>query len=69
MPIQLPDLFDKKFEDIFNTMIQSIPKHTKKWTNYNSSDPGITILEMLAWFGETTLYKIDAIPLKLYQNF
>jgi hypothetical protein len=69
MAIPQPNLYTKKFQDILDEMLASIPKHTDKWTNYNSSDPGITILEMLAWVGDITLYRIDRIPEETYTSF
>lgn len=69
MPIQLPNLHTITFEDIFEEMVTSIPKYTDKWTNHNYSDPGITILELLSWIVETTLYRINRLSEESYINF
>lgn len=69
MPIQLPNLDNKTFDDLMKEMITSIPKHTKEWTNFNPSDPGITILELLAWISETLIYRTNRIPEESYMNF
>ena len=69
MTIPLPDLDTRTYEDIVDEMISSIPKYTDKWTDHNPSDPGITILEMLSWVAETTLYRINRIPDRSYFNF
>ena len=69
MPITLPDLDTKTYQDIVDEMLASIPNYTDKWTNYNVSDPGITILEMLCWTTEATLYRINKIPDASYVNF
>lgn len=69
MPIHLPNLDTKTFDEISNEMLASIPKYTDRWTNYNPSDPGITILELLSWIAETTLYRINRIPDESYVNF
>jgi hypothetical protein len=69
MPITLPDLDTKSYQDIVDEMIASIPNYTDKWTNYNVSDPGITILEMVCWITEATLYRINKIPDASYVNF
>lgn len=69
MPIALPDLDTKTYQDIVDEMLASIPNYTDKWTNYNISDPGITILEMLCWITEGTLYRINKIPDASYVNF
>lgn len=36
---------DKTFEDWWDESLQKIPMYTSEWTNFNPSDPGITILE------------------------
>lgn len=69
MPITLPDLDTKTYQDIVDEMLASIPNYTDKWTNYNVSDPGITILEMVCWITEATLYRINKIPDASYVNF
>ena len=69
MTIQLPDQDTRTYDDILDEMIASIPKYTDKWTNHNPSDPGITILELLSWIEETTLYRINRIPEASYVNF
>lgn len=69
MTIQLPVRDTRTYGDILDEMIASIPKYTDKWTNHNPSDPGITILELLSWIEETTLYRINRIPEESYVNF
>lgn len=69
MPIQLPDLAGKTYKDIVDEMIVSIPKYSDKWTNFNPADPGITIIELLSWISDMTLYRINRIPDESYVNF
>jgi len=69
MPIKFPDLAARNYKDILDEMISSIPRYSEKWTNYNPSDPGITILEILAWIFDTNLYMINRIPEESYMNF
>lgn len=69
MPIQLPDLAGKTYKDIVDEMLASIPNYTDRWTNHNPSDPGITVLELLSWIAEMTLYRIDRMPEESYINF
>lgn len=69
MPIKLPDLDNKTFDDLLGEMKASIPTFTKEWTNFNPSDPGITILELLSWICETMIYRSNIIPEESYLNF
>jgi hypothetical protein len=32
------------------------------WTDHDASDPGVTLLEILAWLSETAIYRANAIP-------
>jgi hypothetical protein len=63
------NLSDKTYEDILGESIESIPMLTDEWTNFNPSDPGITILQNLSAF--TVLQRnaintvTDSIRLKL----
>lgn len=69
MPLQLPDLAVKTYKETVDEMIVSIPKYSEKWTNFNPTDPGITIIELLAWISDMTLYRINRIPDESYVNF
>ncbi len=69
MQIQFPDLATRTYKDILEEMISTIPKYSEDWTNYNPSDPGIMILETLAWIFDATFYRINRIPEESYINF
>lgn len=44
------NLNDKTYEELLAEAIAQIPLYSREWTNYNVSDPGITILENLTAF-------------------
>lgn len=44
------DYKEVTFEDFFRDALVQIPLYTNEWTNFNGSDPGITILENLSAF-------------------
>lgn len=69
MPIQLPRLDSKTYQNLIDEMVNSIPKYNKEWTNFNPSDPGITILELLAYISEILLFECDQISRSSYINF
>ena len=69
MSLPLPDLANKNYKVIIDEMTSSIPKYSSNWTNYNASDPGITILELLSWIAEMDLYRINNITKESYVNF
>jgi len=61
MTIQLPNLDDIRWEQLNQEARSLIPAYAPDWTNFNASDPGITILELLAYFTETLIYRANRI--------
>lgn len=61
MPIELPDLDDIDYDTLVASAIAALPGYGSDWTDYNPSDPGITMLEMLAWLTEMLVYRTDRI--------
>ena len=62
MPIQPLQLDDRNFEQLFAEARARIPVHTPEWTNFNDSDPGITIIQLFAFMTENLLYRSNRIP-------
>jgi len=54
------------FQDLMDEMIDAIPVYSDTWTDFNPSDPGITILEALCWAIETLIYKANRLPKQTY---
>ncbi|MCP5013267.1 MAG: hypothetical protein GY942_25080 [Aestuariibacter sp.] len=61
MPIPLPNLDDRTYADLVAEAQTIIPTVFPEWTNHNPSDPGIVLLEMLAWLTEMTLFQANEI--------
>lgn len=61
MGIEVPDLDDQEFEEIFEKARRKIPIYTEEWTDHNVHDTGIAILELFAWVSETHIYQINHI--------
>ncbi|HLM74823.1 MAG TPA: baseplate J/gp47 family protein [Polyangiaceae bacterium] len=62
MPIPLPDLDDKTFDELVEEARASIPQLYPGWTDHNPSDPGITLVELFAWLTEIVIYRVGRIP-------
>ncbi len=67
--IPIPNLDDRKFEDIVEEAIRLIPQYCPEWTNFNKSDPGITLLELFAWMTEMVIYRLNRVPENNYLAF
>ena len=53
-----PDLFDLRYDDLVELGHSRLPAFAPEWTDYNAHDPGITLLELLAWVTEAQLYSL-----------
>ncbi|MGH3823179.1 MAG: hypothetical protein ACRDRA_10155, partial [Pseudonocardiaceae bacterium] len=57
-----PILDDRTFEQLRAELIQRIPVYAPEWTDHNDSDPGIALLDLFAFLGESLLYRFNQIP-------
>ena len=62
MPIPLPNLDDRTYADLTAQAQALIPALHPAWTNYNPSDPGIVLIELLAWLTEMLMFQVNQIP-------
>lgn len=61
MPVELPNLDDRRFTDLVEEAMAILPRHAPEWTNHNPSDPGITLVELLAYFTEMLLFRTNQV--------
>jgi hypothetical protein len=52
MPIQSPNLDDRRYQQLVDEALARIPVHTPEWTNFNPSDPGVTLIQVFAFLTE-----------------
>jgi hypothetical protein len=57
-----PILDNRSYEELRDELVRRIPVHSPAWTNHNESDPGIALLELFAFLGESLLYRFNQIP-------
>ena len=62
MSLTLPRLDDRRWTDLVEEGRALLPLYAPGWTDHNLHDPGITLLELLAWIAEQDLYRIDRVP-------
>jgi hypothetical protein len=61
MPLQLPNLDDRRYNDLVGEALTLIPTYSPQWTNYNPSDPGITLIELFAFLTDMLLYRLNRV--------
>jgi predicted phage baseplate assembly protein len=69
LPIPNPSIDDKSYQDIVEESKKKISVYSKRWTNHNVSDPGITFIELFSWLAESQIYSLNKISLKNYLKF
>ena len=62
MPLEVPRLDDRSFDDLVEEMLARIPAHTPEWTHPREGDPGRTLIELFAWLADTLLYRANLVP-------
>lgn len=58
--LKVPQLDEVTYDQIIQKAISRIPARTEDWTDYNSHDPGVTVLETFAWLTDMLNYYMDA---------
>ena len=62
MKLLAPDLFERRFGDLMEIGRARLPALAPEWTDHNAHDPGITLMELLAWVAEAQLYSLARRP-------
>ena len=57
-----PALDARTYQDLVDEALARIPIHNPEWTNFNRSDPGVTLIELFAFLTESLLYRANQIP-------
>src|SRR5205823_6005241 len=52
----------RTYQDLVDEALARIPIHIPEWTNFNRSDPGVTLIELFAFLTESLLYRANQIP-------
>ncbi|BBC26977.1 putative baseplate assembly protein [Pseudanabaena sp. ABRG5-3] len=63
------DLDDRTFAELVNECLLRIPRYCPEWTNYNPSDPGVTLIELFAWLTDQMLMRFNQVPRRNYVAF
>ncbi len=70
MTLPTPNLDDLRFQrDLVDEARRRIIRYCPEWTDYNLSDPGITLIELFAWMTELLTYRLNRVPEKNYIKF
>lgn len=62
MPITPPSIDDRRYQQLVDELLARVPVHTPEWTNFNNSDPGVTLVQLYAFLTENLLYRASLTP-------
>ena len=62
MPLPIPNLDDRRFNELVAEARARIASHTPEWSPMAPGDPGAAFSDLFAWLTETILYRANLIP-------
>lgn len=69
MPLPLPNLDTRRWSDLVAEGQALIPRYAPEWTDHNVHDPGIMLMELLAWLVEQEIYRANRVPERHRRKF
>ncbi|MGC1953780.1 MAG: hypothetical protein WA970_14685, partial [Gammaproteobacteria bacterium] len=69
MSLPVPTLDDLDFERLVEDARGLIPRYAPEWTDHNVHDPGITLLELLAWIADQQIYQVGFVSDRHLRSF
>jgi predicted phage baseplate assembly protein len=64
MPIQPPNLDDLRYDRVVEELLRRIPAYAPEWTDWNDTDPGVTLIQLFAYLAEQVGYRLNQVPEK-----
>jgi hypothetical protein len=49
------------YAELRDELLRRIPVHNPDWTDYNESDPGVTLVDLFAYLAEGLLYRFSRL--------
>src|SRR5688500_6775053 len=69
MPLTVPAIDNRSYQELVDEALARIPVHNPEWTNFNRSDPGVTLVELFAFLTEAHVYRANQIPERSRRKF
>jgi predicted phage baseplate assembly protein len=69
VPVPLPNLDTRRWLDLTDEGRALIPRYAPDWTDFNVHDPGLTLIELMAWQVEQELYRANRITTRHRTKF
>jgi hypothetical protein len=59
MGTDTPPIGEGSFEALLRELLRRIPVDSPEWTDFNESDPGVTLVQLFEFLTENLLWQID----------
>ena len=69
MALPVPNLDDRRFQDLVNESKRLVQQKCPEWTDHNVHDPGVTLIELFAWMTDQVVYRLNRVPDRNYVKF
>ena len=69
MALPLPNLDDRRFQDLVDDAKRQVQRRSPSWTDHNVSDPGVTLIELFAFMTDQVVYRLNRVPDRQYVAF
>ena len=69
MGLPAPNLDDRRFQQFVDDAKRYVQERCPEWTDHNVSDPGVTLIETVAYMLDQVVYRLNRIPDKNYMAF
>ncbi|HEX8629686.1 MAG TPA: putative baseplate assembly protein [Catenuloplanes sp.] len=69
MPLPVPNLDDRTFQDFVDEAKRLVQQRCPEWTDHNVSDPGVTLIETFAAMVDQLVYRLNRVPDLHYLRF
>jgi predicted phage baseplate assembly protein len=69
MALLVPNLDDRRFQDLVDDAKRLVQQRCPEWTDHNVSDPGVTLIELFAWMTDQLVYRLNRVPDRNYIKF
>src|SRR3954465_9371587 len=69
MALPVPNLDDRRFQDLVDDAKRLVQRQCPEWTDHNVSDPGVTLIETFAFMTDQLLFRLNQVPDRMYIKF
>jgi Baseplate J-like protein len=69
MTIPVPQLDDRRWNDLVKEAKAYLKDKTESWTDFSPSDPGVVLVELFAYLTELMIYRLNRVPEKAYYEY